>query len=362
MGLFSGQGVIPSLKGLPSNEIALPAGATFNVPGGEAGWYMIKAGLYSTFQSFDPISGIWRNIGASGFGGAAEYTYLDGTTNYRFANQTGCAVGAVVTAVGSGYTSTPTVVASAGNSIWRAIVGGAVSTTVAITNGGLNYTYPPIVVIAAPPAGGVQATATATLTAGVVTAVTITDQGAGYVSAPIVTFINDSREGVNNVSTGYNAAVTLTLTGANTVTAIVCLDHGTPLTSLPTLTISGGGGSSAAATVVAVTTITAVAVGTAGAGLAGAAARITAEDTTAITAANTNPRIGTNLVTTRSADVRATVTTGALAGTPVVLDGGIYSNFAPAPLVIPSASVATTAPVVTLTMGGATDAFLFTPV
>ena len=53
---------------------------------------------------------------------------------------------------------------------------------VKITNGGSGYSSAPTVAIAAP-ASGVQATATATLTGGVVTGVTITVSGSGYVLA-----------------------------------------------------------------------------------------------------------------------------------------------------------------------------------
>ena len=42
--------------------------------------------------------------------------------------------------------------------------------------------------VAAPPGGGVQATATVTITAGIITGVTITNPGAGYTTAPAVTY------------------------------------------------------------------------------------------------------------------------------------------------------------------------------
>jgi hypothetical protein len=141
-----------------------------------AGWYWVKTGLYTTLQQYDPITGIWRAIGAGDNTAVDHFIYSDGV-NYRLANQTGALVGALLTNAGSGYTSAPTVTASAGNSIWRAIVGGAVSTTVTITNGGSNYTYPPIVQFQAPPSFGVQATGYATLTNGVVTSVTVTKSG-----------------------------------------------------------------------------------------------------------------------------------------------------------------------------------------
>jgi hypothetical protein len=55
-----------------------------------------------------------------------------------------------------------------------------------VTDGGADYVSAPSVTISAP-AAGTQATATATITDGVVTAVTITDPGAGYTSTDTIT-------------------------------------------------------------------------------------------------------------------------------------------------------------------------------
>jgi hypothetical protein len=354
MALFSGSGVTPSLKGVTTNVVTLQSGQVQLLY--PAGWYWVKTGLYTSIQQYDPITGIWRAIGAGDSNAVDHFIYSDGV-NYRLANQTGALVGALLTNAGSGYTSAPTVTASAGNSIWRAIVGGAVSTTVTVTNGGTNYSYPPIVQFSAPPSGGVQATGYCTLTSGVVSSVTVTNQGAGYASAPTVVFVNDPREGVNNVTTGYNAAATSTLTGAGTVTAVLCVDHGLGgQTSLPTLAFAGGGGSSAAATGIMCWTITAYAAGTAGTGLSGSIARISAEDAFPTTAAAyTNPYVQSGLVKTRNADIKAPISSGGITATgQVVYDGGIYTS-SPTPVVIATASVVTAAPVVTFTLGGTTD-------
>ena len=351
MAWYGGQGQLPTLRGVATNVLSLaPGGVSTVVPAGD---YVLQLSRYSTLQQQDPITGIWRGIGSSGAGALIEDVYSDGV-NYRIANQSGCVVGALLTNAGSGYTSAPTVTASAGNSIWRAIVGGAVSTTVTVTNGGVNYTYPPVVQFSTPPTGGIQATGYCALTSGVVTSVTVTDQGAGYTSAPTITFVNDPREGVNGTTVGYNAAAVATLTGAGTVTGLLCLDHGLPQTSLPTLAFSGGGGSSAAATAIGSFAITGIAVSTAGAGLAGTIARVTAEDAFSTTAsAYVNPTTQSNLVTTRSADIKTPITGGGVTATgAVIFDGGVYSNVSPTPLVIPTASVVTTAPVVTFTFGG----------
>lgn len=57
---------------------------------------------------------------------------------------------------------------------------------------GYNSGNPPVITIDAPPAGGTQATATATFNVGTgaVTSVTITNEGSGYTSTPNVTFNN----------------------------------------------------------------------------------------------------------------------------------------------------------------------------
>jgi len=361
MGLFSGPGLIPSLKGVTTNVVNLSSGQCQTIS--PAGWYMINTGLYTTVQQYDPITGIWRNIGNGDHEGGGKYYYSDGV-NYRLANQTGAVVGALLTNAGSGYTSAPTVTASAGSSIWRAVVGGAVNTTITVTNGGTNYTYPPQVQFAAPPAGGVQATGYSVLTGSAVSSVVVTNQGAGYASAPTVVFVNDPREGVNGVTQGYNAAAVATLTGAGTVTAVLCLDHGQGgLTSLPTLAFGGGGGASAAATAIMCWSITSYTAGTAGVGLAGSVAQVSAEDAFPTTAAAyTNPYTQSQLVRTRQANIKAPISSGGITATgQVVIDGGVYTS-SPTPLVIPTASVVTTAPVITFALGGQTDTTYLTQV
>ena len=359
---FGGVGNVLTLKGTPNNFIDLPPGQVQLLS--PAGAYWVRCGLYTTIQQLDPISGIWRTVGGGVSGGGAELVMSDGV-NYRVANQTGCAVGALLTTAGSSYTTAPTVTASAGGSIWKAFVGGAVSTTVTISNAGTGYTYPPIVDFSAPaPGTGIQATGYATLSGSTVASIVVVDQGAGYVTAPTITIVPDPREGVNGVSQGYNATAVATLTGSGTITGVVCLDHGTALTAVPTLSFSSG---SAAATAIMCWSITAFAAGTPGAGLSGANAEITALDIPSTTAAaylNPSTQYGTGnaagtsnwgLVRQRRASIVATVSAGAVTTTtPRYLDGGIYTT-APVAIVVANASVVTTAPVVTVTMGGLND-------
>ena len=339
-----------------ANTVALgPAQSWLVGPG--AGQYQIVLDRYHVLQYKDPISDVWRGAGTANAIGGISTVQSDGN-NVRIANQTGCAVGALLTNAGSGYTSAPAVSASAGGSKWRAIVGGAVSTTVTITNAGQNYTYPPICVIDAPPFGGIQATATCSLSSGTIGSVTIVDQGAGYINVPNISFVNDYREIIasasSGITVGYQAAAVLQLTGAQTVTGLMLTNLGTgAVSSLPTLTFTGGGGSSAAATVIMNWTVVSINPSTAGAGLAGTHAYITGLDQFPATSpAYTNPTTQKNLVFLRQANIRDTLSGTGLSATYAILDGGCYSS-QPDGIVIPTASVVTTAPFVSLGMGGA---------
>lgn len=75
---------------------------------------------------------------------------------------------------------------------------------VVVTDGGSGYVSAPAVTISAP-ASGTQATATATITGGVVTAVTITNPGAGYTAGDTITVSFDS--GAATAEAVYHGAV-----------------------------------------------------------------------------------------------------------------------------------------------------------
>ena len=337
MGLFSGTGLTPGLKGVATNVVGLEPGQVSIIT--PAGWYYIKTGLYTNIQQYDPITQMWRSVGGTTPGGDVQYFYSDGV-NYRLANQTGCVVGAIITNVGSGYTSAPTITTSL-NGVYKAVVGGAVSQTVVVTNGGVNYTYPPLVQFAAPPAGGVQATGYCTLTSGAVSSVTMVDQGAGYSSAPTIVFVNDPREVTNpNLSAGSGATAVATLTGSGTITALLCLDHGNPIaftagsaTSIPTLSFSGGGGSSAAATALmnwSITGLQSASYNNGTSGITGALALLMGVDQPP-TANSTvlNVAVQRGLVKTRQGQVGYVPISGGTLGaytTAVITDGGVYSG------------------------------------
>lgn len=364
MRLFGGSGQPLSTYGQP-NVVSLQAGEVFypnsnvnpSVPGqgvGNAGWFWAKPGRYTAIQMIDPISGIWRGIGDDS--NAQRLIYGDGV-NMRLANQSGCAVGATVTTAGSAYTAPPVVTASAGGSTWQAVLGPLVS-AVTVGYGGTNYTFPPLVWIAPPPAGGVQATATAALTTGAVSSITVTNEGAGYSGGvPLVYLVNDPRD-----TTGGGATATATLSGSGTVAAVLCTNHGSPITSgtVPTLTFGSG---SAAATALMNWGITTYAVGTPGAGY-GTSAFIELSAVGPALVANpayTNPDIQDNLVRVRPADIWvATNASGSLVTGGVINDGGVYRGI-PTPVFRLPLAAATTVGALTISMGGFTDTSFISP-
>lgn len=333
------------------NEVQLAAGQSVILPPGNQ---IVTPGPYSMVQWKDQISGVWRSF--SQVPNVPRQILSDGV-NYRLANLTGCAIGATITNVGSGYTSAPTVSPSAGNSEWVAIVGGAVDTTVTITTAGAGYDYAPTLIIEPPQSSqGVQATATCTVSAGAINAVTVVNQGAGYTSAPAITIVPDPRD----TSITTEAVLTSALTGSGTLTAILCTNHGTALTSVPTLTISGGGGASGAATVVMCFAATGITVVDGGAvyGNAQPFVVVTADGKCAATpGAVTNPSFGNDLLVPRLANIRGTSTAGgAVTATGLrVIDGGLFSAVPIGACITAGAAVPTTTATITVTVGGVSD-------
>ena len=349
----------PYGRGVATNAISLPAGTSYIIPNGQ---YVLRKGPYTTTQYFDPTMQAWRGVGSDGFGSQSPIQFIDADgINFRVVNTTGCALGALITNPGSGYTSPPTVTPSAGGSTWSAIVGGAVSTTVTTTVAGTNYTYPPIVQFSAPPNGGIQATGTCVLSGSGVGTITVVNQGAGYSFPPTVSLINDPRD-----VTGVNAQAVCTLTGAGTITGLICTNFGTPLTAVPTLTFSPA--STTAATVVMDFTITQVNVTNAGAGYTAAAGYVELTGLGGFIPTSgsgvLNPFTGNFIAGYKRAVIMWNVsasgllTTGTAGGT--ILDGGRYQAV-PTIGVVSGTGLITTAAIATLTVGGATDTVFLTP-
>jgi hypothetical protein len=352
--VYGAQGVSPTLRGQATNVFELQAGEVALVP---SGTWKLALGRYLKVQEYDPISTIWRDIGDDAAGDV--YLQSDGA-NHRVANQTGCAVGAIIGNPGSGYTAAPTVTPSAGSSIWTAVVGGAVNTTVTVGNGGTNYLYPPQVIFSAPPSPGVQATGYATIASGAVTSITVTDQGAGYTSPPVVSFLNDPRD-----TAGAGATATTVLTGSGTITALLVNDHGNPLTAVPTLTLAGGGGTGVTTTVLMCWSITSVIVGVAGSGYTQAAGYAEVRGifgSYTSTTGYTNPQTQLGLVRYRPSKIflatgaGGTFTAGTVSSATNIVDGGIYAGPLQGYAILGNGVVATAASL-SFTMGGQNDSF-----
>jgi len=282
---FGQSNVAPTYGGI--FDIGLAPGQNCLIPEGQ---WLTEVGSYSDLQYWDAHSQIWR--GFTPYDSAPIAISSDGT-NWRFANITGVPVAAVVTNAGTAgslpvsmYTplgvwtggtftaqATPAVTctASAGTSLWNTFIGGAINTSVTITNaGGGTYTYPPKLIIVPPTSQGSQpfipATAVCTISGGSINSVTVTNQGAGYVAAPTILVVNQVTD-----TTGTGAVLTATLTGTGQVTAVVQsgvgLSYGTVQTAAPTLTIAGASApASAAASPIMNFSLTTAAAGTVTAG------------------------------------------------------------------------------------------------
>jgi hypothetical protein len=350
-----------AFSGIP---VSLASGGVFNLPSGQ---WTVNAGPYTFLQQFDPTSQIWLPVG-TGAGNEHATVSSDGY-NYRLANLTGCPVGAHITNGGTGYTNgiypvaaqlgtaaAPSVVMSAGGARPTIVVGGAINTTGVVTSGGANYTLPPILTVSPPPQGGVQATATCTLSGGAINAVTFTNQGAGYTAAPTITV---TRHPFDTTGSGGVVAANPTLVGSGSITALTFPDHGTGgLTAVPTFTFAPA--STTAATAIMCFTVTTFNQQTAltGMTLANMGFALGQAPTTAATL--TNPRISTGLFVPRLAMTgMSATTTGTL--TPIV-DGGLHMTIpigaVYAGVLAPTATTAAVAP----TVGGITDTSFLTPV
>ena len=343
----------------PPSEITLAGAQAYLIPSGQ---YITQLGLYSTIEWYDSNLGFWRAWASNP--GRSHVVVSDGT-NFRLINRTGCPMGAIITSFGASYTSAPVVTASSGGSLWKSIVGGAINTTVTVTTGGA-YNYVPTLIFSPPPAGGVQASGIAVISAGAISSVTVTNRGAGYVSAPTITIVQDPRD---TAAGGGVLTVNATLVGGGTagqVTAVICTDPGTAaLTALPTLTFTGGGGASAAATVIMNWTATGITVVTGGAAYGNAnpfqVIGNSLLNASVDASGDVNPAANLGLTQPRNFRMYGTSTSaGAVTATGLVIDdAGWGIQAVPGSIILPSngsaVTIPTTAAQATVTVGATTD-------
>jgi hypothetical protein len=177
--------------GQPALAVQIPQGAAWYPP---AGNYLTTLGGQTVIQYWDSVQFTWRNLGAPLASDPCWFS-CDGT-NMRMVNSSGIVQGVQITNAGSGAAANGIGSAATGVTVAIAapatgvaataypIVGGALS-TIAVTQAGSGFVVPPIILIDPPPPGGIQAVATATITAaGALNAVTVVNPGAGYTSVP----------------------------------------------------------------------------------------------------------------------------------------------------------------------------------
>ena len=360
----------------PTNIIALSPGDTLPIPAGD--WY-VNLGQYNVLQFLDPVTNTWTMGPNAAWQGGHQFVLSDGF-NCRVANLTGCAVGAVVTAIGSGYVqATTTITPSEGNSTWVPIVGGQLAVsgaTIATGAGGAGYGIAPEVFIPAPPpasnnpngVGGIQASAWAAIASGTVSGVSFTNPGAGYSSG--VTVVLNPSPNDPNLSTGITACtVVFTLTGSGAITGALCTNNGAPLADPNAFTLTVGGvGSTATLTHTALQTVTAASVSGAGSGYGTVSALLTTVGGVPSTGGISNNPDGLGLSwRPRPAQIGLAVTGTSTLGTQLgtIYDGGLFLTNSAPNFVVATQPVANSSTIVAatiaLTMGSRKDNVVLQP-
>jgi hypothetical protein len=342
-----GQGVVGGFGGVLSPQLATNNPLT--------GQFLLQLGQYTNLQQYDQGTNNWQCVQVSPY---SQVTISSDGTNYRVVNSTGCPVGAVITNAGSGGTNgfygyvqgagdggaagqavgaaitiqngivnsgnaVFTITPSAGGSLWNAIVGGAVNTTISFSGGanvyngnygvngafgastggvlpsaGSNYTKPPIIVFSPPANQGQQPyilpTAVCTISGGAINAITVLDQGAGLMSLPgisVLPQIGDTTGGgavigwltANTGTAGLGAG-----TGSGSVLAMWPASYGTANTAVITFTYGGTSNPAPTATAIMNFTVTSITNTTPGVTYTGAYAVWQGGVTVATPAANTS--------------------------------------------------------------------------
>jgi len=296
-----------------SIPIGLFGGQEYYIPPGN---FYLQLGGQTVLQVYDPNNDIWRNVGFPG--GNLQVASVDGF-NYRLVNMSGVVAALQITNAGSGGTNgigtaaTGTTIgfgAAPSNGIAAQaypIVGGALASPT-ITAGGSGFVFPPVIMIDPPANGGIQATATCTISGGAINAVTLRNAGAGYTAPPnyyvVPQYLLPPQAGVpvqaaaplnvippGNIAplsgalssqppffpnvqwpgvTGGALITSGALTGSGTLTGAVVTQYGVGYsgTTIPSVTFAGGGlaGGVAATAVMSLAVISLGTGGTAGAG------------------------------------------------------------------------------------------------
>lgn len=315
--------ILPNGEILPTtNTVSLAPGQELPIPRGR---YWIDPGPYCVVQFLDGVSGSWR-----GFNSARPSPVVvdsDGF-NFRVANLTGCAVAAIVTTAGTSYVqSSTTITSSAGGSLWQAVVGGLVNTTITVSAAGAGYGVPPLVFLPPPPNPGVPASAVAVISSGTVSSITVLNQGAGYTSAPTPQILpNPSDPNFLSGSITSQATGVTTLVGSGTLAAVLCTNNGASFSTVPSLTVAGAG-SSGAATIVPMWTCTSISITSGGAGYSTTGGISSVGGIPSAVAAHTNPAVELTGYVPRPLAAGITAATGGTITTiGTIYDGGLFTG------------------------------------
>ena len=423
---ISGLGVLPN----PTLPLALPAGGTFMLPGGQGvlgsfgaltspqigsgntltGQYLVQLGQYTTLQVFDPGLQYWRNVSVTP---QQLLTVSGDSANFRLINSTGCPVGGLITNAGSGGTNgfygynasggaiaatgggsiLPgaamniasgsinagnaifTITPSAGGSLWNAIVGGGVNTTISLSgtayantstfsptsgsftaSGGSGYVFPPIIVFTPPPGQGNQPyilpEATCTISAGAINAVTVTNQGAGLVGLPGITVVPALGDTVGGGALLGWSSSNYAMVGSGTLMAMWPVFPGTAQTSVPTFTFGGTSNPAPSVTAIMNFVVTGFTQTQAGVTYTAAGAAF-AGGVVSGSAANTNPAYDKGI----GVPIFPPITVAATTGLPALAGGfkGVNIQAVPTIQSFSSGAAPGTAAQTTVTVGGSAD-------
>ncbi|MDA8083866.1 MAG: multicopper oxidase domain-containing protein [Nitrospiraceae bacterium] len=179
--------------------------------------------------------------GGSGYTAAPAVTIVGGGCSGLTATATvssGVVTNITITNSGGGYTTVPTVTITGGGGTGAtaiALMKQGVVDQIAMTNGGSGYTSAPTVTITTPPAPGIPAAATASITpGGVVTSIAVAGAGS-CTSNPAITVAPPSGAGTQaSALASVNTEIKMVPAAVHTATSTP------PLCSTPTLTRDAG--------------------------------------------------------------------------------------------------------------------------
>ncbi len=367
--------------------ICLPSGGVYVFPPGN---FVCMTGGQTQLQWFDPNQQNWRGVSVQD--NTVNQVSSDGC-NYRLVNLSGVVLGAVITNAGSGGTNGIGTLATGVAFSWGLpvsgltlaapnafpIVGGSVQAPT-IVQAGSQFVMPPLILLDAPPPGGIQATAYATInSAGGIASITMQNVGAGYSSSPNF-YVFPQNPGYTggpvggiasdpfpppglvyptnlpagslyqpNMSLAGCQLSSLPLTSSGTLTGIGMDDYGFGYdgTHIPAIGITGCG--AAAATAIMSMCVTSVTLGSAGAGF-GAGAPPIWETSLGLVSNVFNNQV----CVPRAARGVATVAAGAVASF-LIEDPGFGLQKVPSVAVLNTSALSTGQATGTVVCGGVVD-------